>query len=239
MPSRIINEICERVRNMPKMAFILDTSFVFGIGSEHTANYLDVNYVNDVNEAAEHVRNVESLLNQHYTIIVPIEVRQEINDGIDTFSKVKKAIKRHNGRDQPQYNTLSRYVNNLTRFQEKSEGRDPRFLDSIGQVSFIDSECSAYQNAWNHYQQKIFLRHRKKDKEPTIADIAISTLAYMIQNQEIMPCILTRDTDFESVARSTRAETNKRVLALKEGRLVYLSGKDFETSVYLPFNNTL
>ena len=42
MPSRIINEICERVRNMPKMAFILDTSFVFGIGSEHTANYLDV-----------------------------------------------------------------------------------------------------------------------------------------------------------------------------------------------------
>ncbi len=239
MPSRIVNEICERVRNMPRMAFILDTSFVFGSGSEHTAAYLDFDYASDVNEAAEHVRNVESLLNQNKTIIVPIEVRQEINEGIDTIDRVRKAIKKHNKKNQPEYSAVSGYINNLRRFQERSEGCDPRFLKSVGNVSFIDIESRAYQNTWSHYQQEVFNRHMRKGKEPTIADIAISTLAYMIQNQRVMPCILTRDTDFESVARSTRAQTEKRELVLKEGRLAYLSGRDFKTSVYLPFSNVV
>jgi hypothetical protein len=147
--------------------------------------------------------------------------------------KIGNAVRRDTKREQQGGRAIREYISALRQFNEASMNRDPRFT-SLGLLECIDTESALYRNAWAHYSTETFRRHRQKGQDPSLADIAINTLAYAIQHQGLFPCILTRDSDFENIARTVRATTERRKYGLKEGNLMQVSGSNYEVFIYRP-----
>ncbi|MBM3232571.1 hypothetical protein FJZ18_00170 [Candidatus Pacearchaeota archaeon] len=226
MTSSIISDIIEKVVNPPKKtAFILDSSFVFG--------QYNVQILNEINDATLHVFKVNNLLNEAQTIVVPLEVREEIDEGIGTISHINGFYEGRADNLRQRRSAIHKYTSALKVFQEKSTGRDPRACQ-VGLVKIIDTDSRQYQDAWESYHNEVFLTHKYKQKPPSIADISVNTLAYLIQRQGIVPCILTRDYDFIKIAEKTRIETNKKIIYLKNGKLMHITGANYEICIYHP-----
>lgn len=230
MPRTTIADIIARVQNQDRTAFIVDTSFVF----TGRNGYLDVDFEGDLSEATEHVRKVSQFFKQSKTIVVPLEVREEINEGIRVFDSVYQSTRRHTGRPQPKSSHIREYMRALEEFNENSMGHDPRFLPSLNRIRGIDTESREYQDAWRHFYHHSYRTHLQKNADLSLADIAVGTLAYIIQRQGINACILTRDHDFELIARKTHASTRREDFSLNGGRLVRIYGDKYEMFIYRP-----
>src|SRR3989338_3896461 len=126
------------------VVFIADTSFVVSDRAEdfidafRNRRYLD--FREEMKKEAEHVRKVTVLFQEHQAAVVPIEVRQEVNETIHVFHRYDQITRRNNINPRQKPSGIPEYVAALRTFQDASVGKDPRFCESLGHIRGIEGE---------------------------------------------------------------------------------------------------
>lgn len=208
-------------------------------------SYLDTPDLLDEIRSAEKARAM--LHNTLNTVIVPIEVCEEVENHTDFFRKkinflyhsrhgIASKKKNFCNRESQKLKYLKLYVDTLEKFQQESTGLDPRYTELRSSLlQRVDMNSRDYQRAFSFYSDEVLLRHREKDQDVSQADIALATLAYVIQKKtHTTPCIITRDTDFNYLALKTAADARKEDTEYEEGHVVTIHGSEYSLRVYLP-----
>lgn len=227
MTRTIINGIVRHVQNFRRIAYLLDTSFITGNGVER----LDFDYLSDVHEAVSHVTEINRFFEGNRTLIIPVDVEAEIDSAIQIFKRAYKGSKADTKRDQPKCRAIHQYVTSLVEFRNRSQGHDPRY-SSVGNVGLIDAGSEEYQKSYSYYARMVAERHSRKDCPSSAADIAINTLAHLIQKRGIDPCILTKDNDFEAISQKARTNMHLEEVEMRDGILMRITGNNYERFIY-------
>ncbi|MEK6825915.1 MAG: hypothetical protein AABY00_03960 [Nanoarchaeota archaeon] len=206
---------------------------------------LEMDVLQKEREASQKARQrLKDTLN---TLIVPEEVLKEVanheyffRERIRTLEKVNAPYlnerKHMHQIERKKIECLRGYVEGLEAFREESKGRDPRKESWINNRSYrVDSKGQAYKLAWDHFSQKVGARHRIKNQPPSDADTALLALASLVyQRHRIIPCILTRDGDFEEIAsEESQGATPLKTEYVFSHTISFTSGP-FAITIYTP-----
>ncbi len=206
-------------------------------------SYLNIEEIRSEVLAVENAREI--LRDKLNAVVVPIEVRDEIDNHIKFFRAKSSGLNNYQKSVGPKRNEgyklealklkeLRTYISAMENFQNENIGLDPRYSDPRNNLlKRIDTTEKCYQWALEHYSRAVILKHREKNQDPSEADIALATLSYVLWRETFRtPCIITRDGDFKHLALTTSPSAKIRYSNYEKSYLVSVVSKNYSVRIY-------
>ena len=181
-----------------------------------------------------------------FSLVVPLEVRDEIEEYAAHLRRTEKYFRYHSPQFQRRHSetqkkeretlaALRQHVGLLRSFHQESVGFDPRYFQERNTLEPIDTSDRTYEEISECYRRIAMARHMRKGQDLSYADVAIATLSYLINTQQKRDvCILTRDYDFRHMALAATPRAKLEESSDEHGILSAISSPSYSLTIFMP-----